>query len=288
MSPAEGIGLCSIYLCLFVGGFYVGPKDLLSRDDERVIKKRFLVVGVVSAVCPVLLSIFGSLRLWSEGPESIWYWLGVRSENFGMACCLPVFTAAFLFLAPLVLCIQDIIKDRRRAGGLCNAIQYAITPQNRSERLQWVRNIVVGPITEEIVFRACVMGTLLHSGMDGSQAVWLSALFFSGAHAHHVINWIRFHNCSVPQAILQTTFHMSFTFVFGLYVGFIFLRTRHLIAAVSLHMFCNAMGFPNFSRILRSRVLTIVLFVGVGFFAYTLRPLTSPSLYASDSFEATR
>jgi membrane protease YdiL (CAAX protease family) len=87
-------------------------------------------------------------------------------------------------------------------------------------------------------------------------------------------------HCPSPQALFQ----FAYTTVFGWYATHLFLATRHLLAPVLAHAFCNALGFPPFEEMLRHRqkgLLAALLLAGIGGFSWLLGPLTQPALYAA-------
>ncbi|NWZ29952.1 FACE2 protease, partial [Alectura lathami] len=57
--------------------------------------------------------------------------------------------------------------------------------------VRWLRNQVVAPLTEELVFRACMLPMLVPCTGPGP-AVLACPLFFGVAHFHHVIEQLRF------------------------------------------------------------------------------------------------
>jgi len=109
---------------------------------------------------------------------------------------------------------------------------------------------------EEAIFRV-IFCTLLER--NGSKSFWgiviSQALFFSLAHAHFV--FLRFvqhkkgsiRALNIKETIAETLFQMGFTFIFGIYSGYFYMRTKSLIAVFTLHSFCNFIGIPRFDLI---------------------------------------
>uniref|UniRef100_A0A3B4ZIM6 CAAX prenyl protease 2 n=1 Tax=Stegastes partitus TaxID=144197 RepID=A0A3B4ZIM6_9TELE len=126
--------------------------------------------------------------------------------------------------------------------------------------MRWLRNQVVAPLTEELVFRACMLPMLVPCA-GPSTAIFTCPLFFGVAHFHHVIELLRFRQ--------------------GTLSG-IFLSAGHLMGPVLCHSFCNYMGFPAISTALehphRLTVLSSYL-LGVVLFLLFLFPFTDPSYY---------
>lgn len=60
-------------------------------------------------------------------------------------------------------------------------------------RLEFLRNFVVGPATEELVFRSCMLATLQFGGAHLSKAttIFITPLYFGLAHLHHAYELYR-------------------------------------------------------------------------------------------------
>lgn len=147
--------------------------------------------------------------------------------------------------------------------------------------MRWLRNQVVAPLTEELVFRACMLPMLVPC-TSPSAAIFTCPLFFGVAHFHHVIELLRFRQGTLSGIFLSAVFQFSYTAVFGAYTAFIFIRTGHLVGPVLCHSFCNYMGFPAISTAMehphRITVLSSYL-LGVLLFLLFLFPFTDPSYY---------
>ncbi|KAG2469550.1 FACE2 protease, partial [Polypterus senegalus] len=90
--------------------------------------------------------------------------------------------------------------------------------------MRWMRNQVVAPLTEELVFRACMLPMLIPCAGLWS-AIFTCPLFFGVAHFHHVIELLRFRQGTLSGIFLSAVFQFSYTAVFGAYTAFIFVRT---------------------------------------------------------------
>uniref|UniRef100_A0A672QZ03 CAAX prenyl protease 2 n=1 Tax=Sinocyclocheilus grahami TaxID=75366 RepID=A0A672QZ03_SINGR len=129
--------------------------------------------------------------------------------------------------------------------------------------MRWLRNQVVAPLTEELVFRACMLPMLVPCA-GPSTAIFTCPLFFGVGWGKHIM------------------FQFSYTAVFGAYTAFIFIRTGHLVGPVLCHSFCNYMGFPALSTALdHPHRLTILSFyvLGVVLFFLLFFPMTDPFFY---------
>lgn len=107
-------------------------------------------------------------------------------------------------------------------------------------------------MTEEFVFRACIIAVLYQANFSYIFLIFFSPCFFGLAHIHHGYE-IYHQNGKTTQAlkkaILLCTFQFTYTTVFGWYASFIFLRSSSLWPPILCHSFCNMMGFPDISSI---------------------------------------
>nr|XP_054097085.1 CAAX prenyl protease 2 isoform X6 [Callithrix jacchus] len=253
-----GPGLCcwvSVFSCLSLACSYVGSlyvwKSELPRDHPAVIKRRFTSVLVVSSLSPLCVLLWRELT-------------GIQ----------------ILFLGPLMQLSMDCPCD------LADGLKVVLAPRSWARCLtdmRWLRNQVIAPLTEELVFRACML-PMLAPCMGLGPAVFTCPLFFGVAHFHHIIEQLRFRQSSVGNIFLSAAFQFSYTAVFGAYTAFLFIRTGHLIGPVLCHSFCNYMGFPAVCAALehpQRRPLLAGYALGVGLFLLLLQPLTDPRLYGS-------
>ena len=44
---------------------------------------------------------------------------------------------------------------------------------------------------------------------------------------------------------MSLVFQFAYTYVFGIYAGYMLIATRCLYASIALHSMCNYLGFPN-------------------------------------------
>ncbi|VTJ51116.1 Hypothetical predicted protein [Marmota monax] len=206
--------------------------------------------------------------------------MGFRLEGIFPAALLPLLLTMILFLGPLMQLSLDCPCD------LADGLKVVLAPRSWARCLtdmRWLRNQVIAPLTEELVFRACML-PMLAPCMGLGPAVFTCPLFFGVAHFHHIIEQLRFRQSSVGSIFLSAAFQFSYTAVFGAYTAFLFIRTGHLIGPVLCHSFCNYMGFPAVCAALehpQRRPLLAGYALGVGLFLLLLQPLTNPKLYGS-------
>ncbi|KAF6334106.1 Ras converting CAAX endopeptidase 1 [Rhinolophus ferrumequinum] len=295
-----GPGLCcwvSVFSCLSLACSYVGSlyvwKSELPRDHPAVIKRRFTSVLVVSSLSPLCVLLWRELTGIQPG-TSLLTLMGFRLEGIFPAALLPLLLTMILFLGPLMQLSMDCPCD------LADGLKVVLAPRSWARCLtdmRWLRNQVIAPLTEELVFRACMLPMLAPCTGLGP-AVFTCPLFFGVAHFHHIFEQLRFRQNSVGSIILSAggacrcgyaaspspAFQFSYTAVFGAYTAFLFIRTGHLIGPVLCHSFCNYMGFPAVCAALehpQRRPLLAGYALGVGLFLLLLQPLTDPKLYGS-------
>ncbi|KAG8835883.1 hypothetical protein FRC17_000433 [Serendipita sp. 399] len=63
------------------------------------------------------------------------------------------------------------------------------------------RNILAAPVTEELVFRSCIIGAMKLSGASNLSMIFLSPLWFGAAHLHH--GWDLYNRFGKTKAALK-------------------------------------------------------------------------------------
>jgi prenyl protein peptidase len=114
-----------------------------------------------------------------------------------------------------------------------------------------LRDLVVGPVTEEIVFRrvalAWTFAAYQGEALSSQEAAVTTALVFGFAHAHHAFRVLRDRG-SWSQVLPAVAFQTVYTAVFGWAVALGYLRTGSLAGAIVAHTLCNFFGFPSVSQ----------------------------------------
>jgi prenyl protein peptidase len=162
------------------------------------------------------------------------------------------------------------------------------------------RNIVVGPLAEEWVFRASMVPFMIQAGFSPFQAIVITPIFFALAHVHHIfrVGWqqtrmihffflktrgLAFYRYGPILTSMLIVLQVGYTSVFGLIGAFLQVRTGHFIAPALAHIFCNYMGLPDldFQYHKRKNLYWLLYAIGlVGFFV-AAGPLTDPTLHNS-------
>jgi hypothetical protein len=72
---------------------------------------------------------------------------------------------------------------------------------------------------------------------------------------------------SFRKSLLIALFKLAYTNVFGIYSGFVYIKTGSIWPAVVLHAHCNFFGFPSFGQLLNrdhrcsDRIVALVLYI---------------------------
>ena len=305
---------------LYVGSLYMVPEHLRSRhrDDSQHIRARFVAVSVASLLSAVLFAFAtGGGRCFGDGGTLDA--LGVKAERFWSASLRALLLTAALYLGPLSVMglgffvAVDANCDGvvRTTGDWCDGAAKVLDELMEERRAHYaipgavemsLRNLLVGPLSEEFVFRACMVPLLLEAGCSTRTSVVCSPLFFGVAHLHHLRRRVREDRAPFVEALGQTLFQFAYTTLFGVYTAFVFARTAHLGAAFACHAFCNYMGLPDLDFACvpsdlpwlskRERLVQVVLHkrraalfalhgAGIVLFGLLLFPLTTPTTFKS-------
>jgi prenyl protein peptidase len=149
--------------------------------------------------------------------------------------------------------------------------------------LRGIRDLLVAPLTEELVYTSSIITILLQSTTVSTWTlIVLPPVFFSIAHIHHAYELHVNKIAPLKVIIVSTLFQMLYTFIFGAFTDFIFLRQGNAWSCIIIHSFCNLMGVPNFSVDTRKfKYWNIVYYslslLGMYGFKFLLYPLTTSS-----------
>lgn len=262
------VGVCSLLSLSFVLSLYfVDPG--LPRNHPSTVYRRILAIAAMCAVAPSALYILLRSQVEVISVTSFASELGLRWSGLVAATCYPTLLTLTLYAGPI---FHNWLDGNPLIG-------QEIKTQ-RSDII--LRNYVVAPFAEELVYRACML-LLLSPAIGEQYAVLFCPIFFGIAHVHHLIDWYRVSDgTSFGQACLTVLVQFCYTSIFGLFAGFLFVRTHHLVSLFLCHSFCNVMGLPPLDSALihpRKYLILPVYLLGIVLFFSLLFPLTAPSLY---------
>ncbi|KAI0628643.1 CAAX protease self-immunity-domain-containing protein [Trametes polyzona] len=273
------------------------------RNDPEVIRARLFAASVstalnVVAVYWLLHSVIPKKELHKYpglALTSTLARLGLTLD-FGQQTALwlifPCLVAPVLYLGPLyVEYFSETLPGQRRWSFQNNVLPLVNT---------WtgLRNYVVGPITEEIVFRACMLAVYQLAGASRTAMIFLTPLTFGAAHLHHawdVYNRFGRNDYAARTAFLNTVAQFTYTTLFGFHCAYLFLRSGSILPPIVSHIFCNIMGFPQYVEHLkmfpnRRGTIQLAYFLGIVGYIYTMIRWTraDDSLYWPVTGEAPR
>jgi len=294
--------LCLLMSLIYVLSLYLwSPQNRYDRNAPAVIKRRFVSVILTCVSCTALLYALSG----TGTNETFWHLIGFNFRPVLLAKSLvPLALTMILFLGPLVqlgvnnqreiLLEFDNLKELNLQKTLASAKNYMV---NLVGSIIWWRNYVISPFTEEFVFRSCMI-CMLVSKMDAQLIYLLTPLYFGLAHVHHAFEEIqknREYLCKkfYLKLLAANLFQFSYTYVFGVYSSYLFLRTSLFLPTFLAHSFCNTMGFPNVHQFIygfKNKLtlqITIAGFylLGLVLFICLLKPLTEPAFYENLLFK---
>ncbi|EME32259.1 prenyl protein peptidase [Galdieria sulphuraria] len=256
----------SLFLCTtFVGLLYL-PWFYGERNDCKIIKRRSLALLSLgtffySVTDFVIISYLFELN---EEQKKL-----VRTSS--LANFFDSFSPILLlFLGPFSLNIIEIVTYYLRGVSIEESLKLSL-PLLGQDSWIIVRNLIVAPVSEELVFRGCIC-KLLSFCTSSRSAVLLSSAFFAASHCHHFI-YRNFVYNSLRTAILETVIQFLYTFLFGVYSAWVFIRSRRVITSICLHSFCNFVGTPDLSKIWSHCYrwpLLLTYFIGISLFLHSV------------------
>ncbi|EPQ25776.1 uncharacterized protein PFL1_06643 [Pseudozyma flocculosa PF-1] len=326
LSSSMAVGACSAFTLSYVGGLYLfkstrvgsaGAKDAdgrpLSKDDPAVIRARLKVASWSSAISLVgtaallryrgavvdpspLFATLQSMRLLGLplpspsllsssviplSPPLFTFLLGL-----GKAAVYPLLLTATLYCGPLYVSYLE-----QELPGQA-AFNYDRDVASKWRTLQGIRNYIVGPLTEELVFRSCILSIMFYSGASARSMIFASPLYFGVAHLHHA--WGTYvaggrTRDALKRGLLQSAFQFIYTGLFGWYANFLFMRTGTIVGPLLSHVFCNTMGLPNpFAASewhpKKKAAIHLAHLAGIVGFAKLLFTLTEPRLFGGSLY----
>ncbi|XP_057850900.1 CAAX prenyl protease 2 isoform X2 [Cryptomeria japonica] len=269
VSKILAVAACTGMSLTYVGLLYA-PRYILRLPPpvsfNEYMLRRFSSVAV-SSIISLFMATLLLLPVWDSGKTHITSFLsayGLKTDHLWQAVFFPLILTALLYLGPLMTAAVDVIGKQKQEQLLCahgalgivysayRELLYGIygAVSMRSDVLAW-RNYVVAPLTEELVFRACMIPLLLCGGFKPYSIVFLCPLFFSLAHLNHFWELYYQKNYGICRAAASVGLQLGYTVIFGWYASFLFIRTA----------------------------TTMAFLAGIAGFFLMLAPVTNPVLY---------
>eukprot|EP00041_Stephanoeca_diplocostata_P005097 m.56272 g.56272 ORF g.56272 m.56272 type:complete len:274 (-) comp15576_c0_seq4:250-1071(-) len=238
---------------LYVGSLYLVTPRRSCPEDPLVIKRRIIAVCATTTIAPAILWMLGTAN---PVQPTVLEHVGFTSDNCIKGALLPLALNGLLFLGPLVQRFFD--------GDFTAAVF-------KSVHFDWdfLKCFVIAPVTEEIVYRGCMVPLLLPCLGNTRMLYWCTPLVFGVAHLHHLLEGRN------PVAVAV---QFGFTTVFGAFMTYVFACTGNIYGPIACHAFSNLMGFPDFGSIAghhREVALKITYSLGLIGFLGLLRPFST-------------
>ncbi|KAF8470202.1 hypothetical protein BDZ91DRAFT_720141 [Kalaharituber pfeilii] len=242
--PSLATLLSIFHTVLYVGVLYLSPQtrprrpasysDYNRQNDPEYIKLRIRAVTVATGIS--LFVTAAVIRYWNEAARwgGIWGWETVK-EAVKLVTLVGV-----LFLGTLW-----------ERGVVLGGWRWVVEGEWREMSWSWVvvRTLVAGPVTEELVFRACMVPLHILARRSFASIVFTTPLFFGIAHIHHLYEFLLRNPGRLGFGILRTAFQFTYTTLFGWFATFVFIRTGSAWNAILVHSMCNWLGVPTFGRV---------------------------------------
>ena len=261
LSPS--LWIFSIHI-VFVSVFYVVSLYAMVPADVRALPRSsgVQVAARIKSVCVstlLLLFVYFPFSFCRGSDAGGRQFLAYESLQFPpvLSHPLPLLHVMVLFLGPLsiiFLSAWSLLETSTSARGwtIKDALHHVLvverglpaTPNIFGWSPERLRDLVVGPITEELCYRALLVPYMLVIGVSPVKCIFVAPVFFGFAHVHHAINRLRSGD-SVSKTLLVTTVQFSYTYLFGAYATYALLVTNDVSSAVACHSFCNFMGLPT-------------------------------------------
>lgn len=245
------LGVATLYVVSIYGAsLWVAPKAnaWLDRDDPRVIRARILVVSLmaVSSLYCFPPPVNWWVLVWNDLARTLLILSPVIFINFSSSSTLPGPTRR-----------QGRRGEKGEGEGeernswwlkllqfFLGGLQADLDCLRRGDLTFW-RDLVVGPLAEECVFRLAIGSAILGAGKPTLGQCLIAAVIFSLTHAHPLLVMTVFGRGGRRPAVGPILIQCIFTLLFGLFASTIYGRTRSLVTIVLIHALCNRIGFPE-------------------------------------------
>ncbi|KAG6437251.1 hypothetical protein SASPL_102163 [Salvia splendens] len=266
----------AVSACIGMAVFYVAllySPTLILRLPPPNSYTSFLTRRFCAAVSSIVSLIVASLILPITGCEasSLLCVYGIRMDHIWQALVYPLLLTAFMYSGSFALKFLIMLQTSREYLDSGGNLSVACVKSISLKTVDWVvstascmsswRNYFViiwfllrhsilvaeaissAPLTEELVFRACMIPLLLCGGFSTYTVIFLCPVFFSFAHMNHLLEFYLQRNYSLLKAcqvvvkdgleqvnkeltdMEQKGFQLVYTVIFGAYASFLLIRT---------------------------------------------------------------
>lgn len=241
---SKAVAFSVVVTSSYVGMLYL-PFNRGDRNQPRAIASRILSSIVLAFLC------------------SIYTRTSFTRQEYGtpdVSTTLLDYTGAALVTAALTLLLYTGHFLARLDGRIATP-RISSSLRTKQQRWLFLRNYILAPLVEEIVFRQQAL--LMWRCFPMWMRVIGPASLFGVAHLHHVST------VGLPVALLQ----FNYTFVFGMYAAVLLMHSGTIVAPVTAHVLCNVLELPDFNAIARhkrSRLIMAMYAVALALFSCLL------------------
>lgn len=291
-SKLHSLLFSSLIAFLYPASLYIWPNALNRvRDDPGTIKRNFISVTICLIISFKSLSVY---KQWCDNftssSNSIFDYINIKSypnwwEFFFKCTLLPLITVAILFLGPICFEIQQLYQSLPSCDYQLFRIKrilklYFCQLYNCCYDTIILRNLLISPITEELLYRG-ILHSILIPFWPTALAVLISSTLFGSMHLHYFVrsgNW-----CQTE--LLHALIKCTYTTLFGMYASIEYIESGNIITPILLHTFCNWNGLPDFQMLFSKKRYYYLTLAGFIIWCFHLIHL---SLYWFELFKPKR
>ncbi|KAF2793519.1 CaaX prenyl protein-like proteinase Rce1 [Melanomma pulvis-pyrius CBS 109.77] len=240
VSPSTAALLSVLFTFIYVVPFYLSPttrpSPQLTRDAPSCIRARVRAV-TFSSTLSLALAVYVLHQYGSVPPREILTLLGFWPISL-LDTARTMLLVAILFAGPL---FEYGLAEGGWQGWVRGRGVYEVLSS-------WMgyRNYIVGPVSEELIWRALIIPLHMLAHFSGKQIIFLTPLYFGIAHVHHLYEFRLTHpHTPLLMVVLRTLFQFTYTSLFGFFAAFVFLRTGNILSIILAHTFCNWLSLPR-------------------------------------------
>ncbi|XP_039042213.1 CAAX prenyl protease 2-like [Hibiscus syriacus] len=245
----------AVIACISMTLFYVAtlyaPTLILQlpppHSFDNFMIRWFICAAVSSFASVIICALLLPIKI-----GEVFYLLGVygiQSDHIWQSVLFPLFLTSLMYAGSLMLLVNNWMEHRDQDTRLmlgCIKSTLLRFPRQMSSLLPM---FILAPLTEELVFRACMISLLLCGGFKAYDVIFLCQCL--AAHLNHMMEIHSRHNYSLREASMVVGLQLGYTVVFGSHASFLFSRTesRPVFALFAFHNPEHAVYITTFSWI---------------------------------------
>ena len=237
----------SVQACRKVVTKVTGNEDL-TRDDPSQILGRAAGTLLASAASwvPLWFTLSEHERL-----EQLLSLLGLTKPRKGLlfSVFLGAGLSSLLLLGAYIDKMENLAKklaSKNKRSGLS---------------LEFVRDVLIAPLTEEFCFRSCMCALLKANGLSSRAVIAVPSCLFGLSHTLRLVDVLARSNSSarwedastrrrrLTDALSLVGGTVCMTTAFGVVASILFVFTGHFACPLSAHMTCNFIGPPDLEKL---------------------------------------